>query len=282
MILVADSGSTKTDWRLIDGSKNNQVSFNTLGFNPYFINEEGIIKALSSSTLSAYKKNISAIYFYGAGCSSEAKSNIVKTALQTFFNATPTVFVAHDLLAAARAVSNKNASLVAILGTGANTCFYDGTDIVENIPALGYLLGDEGSGAHLGLNFIKKYLHHAFSADINAAFQKKYPTYTLNTILDAVYKQSLPNRFLAQFSHFILSHKENNAIQELILSCFTAFFEQYIIRYPNYQNYSLNLVGSVAYHYQDFIKQVAANYGVIIEKIVKQPIDGLVDYHLEK
>lgn len=282
MILIADSGSTKTDWRLVNTKNEEILSFNSIGFNPYFIDESSILIALNSSLLQAYQNRVKEVFFYGAGCSSIKNRASVTKALRIFFNNASTVLVEHDLLAAARAVSNAKPSLVAILGTGSNTCLFNGQKITQNIPALGYLLGDEGSGAYLGLQFIKRYLQNDFEDEVKQAFKQKYPTLDLVAILDAVYKQPLPNRFLAQFSHFIFSFKENKAIKVLIHNSFSVFFENYIIRYPGFSNYDLHLVGSVAYYYQDFIKQVAIKYNVTIGIIIKQPIDGLVDFHLKK
>lgn len=278
MILIADSGSTKTDWRLIDSNQNQIYSIETIGFNPYFIGENEILDELSKSALNKNKAEVKQVFFYGAGCSSSEKSNSIQTTLQLFFN-NAQIEVEHDLLAAARAVSGNKPGLVAILGTGANTCLYDGKNITNNIPALGYLLGDEGSGAHLGMNFIKKYLHHEFSDKINEEFLLTYPTLNLNVILDTVYKKPLPNRFFAQFSHFVFKHSDNEKIKELISLCMNEFFEKYICKYPNYRNYKLNLVGSVAFCYQNFIREVALNHQVEIDKIIKQPIDALVKFH---
>ncbi|MBW6481889.1 MAG: ATPase [Vicingaceae bacterium] len=279
MILIADSGSTKTDWRLVDSNSNQVYSIETIGFNPYFIDENEIFAELSKSALNKNKAEVKQVFFYGAGCSSSEKSNIIQTALQLFFN-NAQIDVEHDLLAAARAVSGNKPGLVAILGTGANTCLYDGDKITSNIPALGYLLGDEGSGAHLGMNFIKNYLHHEFSEEINAEFSKTYPDLSLNKILDAVYKQALPNRFLAQFSRFVYAHTKDEKISALITVCMNEFFEKYICKYPNYRDYKLNLVGSVAFYYQNFIREIASTYQVEINKIIKQPIDALVKFHI--
>ncbi len=278
MILIADSGSTKTDWRLVDSNSNQVYSIETIGFNPYFIDENEIFAELSKSALNKNKAEVKQVFFYGAGCSSSEKSNIIQTALQLFFN-NAQIDVEHDLLAAARAVSGNKPGLVAILGTGANTCLYDGDKITSNIPALGYLLGDEGSGAHLGMNFIRKYLHHEFSEKINEDFSQAYPNLNLNKIMDAVYKQVLPNRFLAQFSSFVHAHTEDDKISALITVCMNEFFEKYICKYPNYSAYKLNLVGSVAFYYQNFIREVALIHQVEINKIIKQPIDALVKFH---
>ncbi|PKP46144.1 MAG: N-acetylglucosamine kinase [Bacteroidetes bacterium HGW-Bacteroidetes-12] len=278
MILIADSGSTKTDWRLVDNNSNQIYSTETIGFNPYFIDENEIFAELSKSALNKNKADVKQVFFYGAGCSSKEKNNIVQAALQLFFT-NAQIDVEHDLLAAARAVSGNKTGLVAILGTGANTCLYDGKNSTSNIPALGYLLGDEGSGAHLGMNFIKHYLHHEFSEKINEDFAQAYPNLNLNKILDAVYKQALPNRFLAQFSRFVHTHAEDDKISALITVCMNEFFEKYICKYPNYRDYKLNLVGSVAFYYQNFIREVALTHQVEIDKIIKQPIDALVKFH---
>ncbi|PJC63278.1 MAG: N-acetylglucosamine kinase [Flavobacteriales bacterium CG_4_9_14_0_2_um_filter_32_27] len=278
MILIADSGSTKTDWRLVNNNSNQIYSIETIGFNPYFIDANGILDELSKSALSKNNTEVKQVFFYGAGCSSSEKSSIVQTALQLFFN-NAQIDVEHDLLAAARAVSGNTSGLVAILGTGANTCLYDGKNITTNIPALGYLLGDEGSGAHLGMGFIKKYLHHEFSEKINEEFSQAYPNLNLNKILDAVYKQALPNRFLAQFSRFVHAHAEDDKIKALIIACMNEFFEKYICKYPNYSAYKLNLVGSVAFYYQNFIREIALIHQIEIDTIIKQPIDALVKYH---
>jgi glucosamine kinase len=276
MILIADSGSTKTDWRLVNGSEQLQ-SFQTIGFNPYYISEQQILDELSKSALTEIKQQVTQVFFYGAGCSSEAKSGEIKQTLGKFFNQAK-VEVDHDLLAAARSVSSKKAGLVAILGTGSNTCFFDGTTIVKNVSSLGYILGDEGSGAHLGKTLVTAYLNNELSTELEQAFEKKYQL-TLLDILDAVYKQPLPNRFLAQFAPFVLEYKQHPQIAAIINACFSQFFEKHICKYENYQTYPLNMVGSIGFAFKNEIEQVATHYGVTLGLVIKQPIDGLVKFH---
>lgn len=276
MILIADSGSTKTDWRLVNETE--QVkSFQTIGFNPYYISEQQILDELSKSALTEIKQQVTQVFFYGAGCSSEAKSGEIKQALQQFFTKA-TIEVDHDLLAAARSLSGNKAGLVAILGTGSNTCFFDGTTIVKNVSSLGYILGDEGSGAHLGKTLVTAYLNNELTEDLHQAFQQKYQL-TLLDILDAVYKKPLPNRFLAQFAPFVLEHKQHPQIAAIINACFSQFFEKHICKYENYQQYPLNMVGSIGFVFKNEIEQLATHFGVNMGIVIKQPIDGLVKFH---
>ncbi len=279
MILVADSGSTKTDWRLIK-DKTEVLACSTMGFNPYFVDAAVVLKELSASALLAKKEEVEQVFFYGAGCSSAEKQTFLATIFTQFFiNANITV--AHDLLAAARAVCKNESGLVAILGTGANTCLYNGTDITHNIPALGYILGDEGGGVHLGKLFVKKLLHEQLSNSVAADFKHTFPELNLNTILDKVYKQALPNRFLAGFAQFILKHVNDADINSIIQQSFHEFFKQYIVLYPNYQQYPLHIVGSIGFYFQQYIALIAKDYGVIIGKVIQQPINELVGFHLK-
>lgn len=278
MILVADSGSTKTDWRVIKG-ETELMACTTIGFNPYFIDVTTILKELSASELAANKEEIEQLFFYGAGCSSPEKQQfLVETFRQFFINANITV--AHDLLAAARAVCKNKPGLVAILGTGANTCLYNGTHITHNISALGYILGDEGGGVYLGKLFIKKLLHGHLSNKVSEDFKHTFPTLNLNTILDKVYKQALPNRFLAGFTKFILKHENEAEVYTIIQQNFHEFFKQYIVFYPNYQQHPLNIVGSIGFHFHKHIALVAKDYSVSLGRVVQLPIDELVDFHL--
>lgn len=276
MILIADSGSTKTDWRLIDIQQNIQ-SFETIGFNPYHISEKAILTELVSSKLTTVQQEVKQVIFYGAGCSSLEKSNEIKTALQQFF-VSAKVEINHDLLAAARALCGHQKGMVGILGTGSNTCLFDGEHIVKNVSSLGYILGDEGSGSYLGKTFITALFNNELSQEIIHNYQLQF-NYNLNDVLDAVYKKPLPNRFLAQFAPFVFEQKGVPEIALIIDVCFTAFFEKHICKYENYQQYPLNIVGSVGFIFKDEIEKVASKYGVKIGKVIKQPIEELVRFH---
>jgi N-acetylglucosamine kinase-like BadF-type ATPase len=276
MILIADSGSTKTDWRCVD--ENQKItSFQTIGFNPYHISEKEILTELVSSKLTIVQHEVKQVIFYGAGCSSLEKSNEIKLALQQFFT-NAKVEVNHDLLAAARALCGHEKGMVAILGTGSNTCLFDGEHIVKNVSSLGYILGDEGSGSYIG----KKFISALFTNELSDEMMNKYKSsfsFDLNDVLDAVYKKPLPNKFLAQFAPFVFKHRNIPEIASIIDTCFTDFFEKHICKYENYQQYPLNIVGSVGFIFKDEIEKVASKYNVKLGKVIKQPIEELVRFH---
>ena len=278
MILIADSGSTKTDWRLIKEDKS-VISFSTIGFNPYFINTVSILKELEDSALKSFRKEITELYFYGAGCSSKGNINVLQAALAAFFSHAK-IEVNHDMLAAARATCGTKPGITAILGTGSNSCLYDGKVITENVPALGFILGDYGSGADIGKIFIQAFIEEELPEDISAAFKKEYEL-TITDILDHIYKKEMPNRFLATFSQFVYQHIKHPFIFELVKSRFELFFEKNICRYSNYQTYQLNLIGSVAFVYQDIIETVASENNMEMGLVIKQPIAYLVDFHID-
>lgn len=277
MILIADSGSTKTDWRCVDANKK-ITTFQTIGFNPYHISSPSILTELSTSNLNSIKLEIKEVVFYGAGCSSADKSNEIKVVLQQFFT-NAKVEVNHDLLAAARASCGYEKGMVGILGTGSNTCLFDGENIVKNVSSLGYILGDEGSGSYIGKTFITALFNNELSDEMVKNYESNF-TFGLNDVLDAVYKKPLPNRFLAQFVPFVFEHKNEPEIAQLIESCFNAFFEKHICKYENHQQYPLNIVGSVGFIFKNEIEKVASKYQVKLGKVIKQPIDELVKYHV--
>lgn len=278
MILIADSGSTKTDWRLVNET-GEVAHYKTIGFNPYFINSGNILSELTNSDLVAINEKVTQVYFYAAGCSTEKNKQELQDPLNTFF-CNAKVDVEHDMLAAARATCGKEKGVVAILGTGSNSCLYDGKEITENVRALGYLLGDNGSGADIGTTFIKAYLGGGLPPEIEKAF-KDESGLSIDDILDATYKQALPNRFLASFSLFVFKNIDDPIIYKMVTERFELFFENNICKYSDYQNNTLHLIGSVAFIYQDVFKAVAEKYNVNVGKVIKQPIEELVKYHLE-
>jgi N-acetylglucosamine kinase-like BadF-type ATPase len=277
MILIADSGSTKTDWRLVN-EKGEIAKYETIGFNPYFIGSAGILNELQKSELTKIKEKVDQVFFYAAGCSTEKNIQEVLNPLTTFF-CEAKVEVQHDMLAAARATCGRDSGVVAILGTGSNSCLYDGVEITENVKALGFVLGDNGSGADIGKTFIKAFLGGELPREIEATFIKEYNLST-DDILEATYKQALPNKFLAGFSLFVFKNIEDSFIKELVEQRFQLFFERNICKYSNYQDNTLHLIGSIAFVYQTVFKRVAERYKVKIGKVIKQPIEELVKYHI--
>jgi len=283
MLLIADAGSTKTQWCFVNDEKK-LVFITTQGINPYFQGEEEIIQILKTELLPSLNSGLSKlqIFFYGAGCGSVEKNNVMKTSLSTVFSAIYYVEINNDLLGAARALCGKEKGIAAILGTGSNTCYYDGQKITKHPESsgLGYILGDEGSGAHIGKTFIQAYLNKELSITIAEKF---YQIFKLkkNDILNAVYKKSMPNRFLASFSKFVNENIADESLTALVTDCFNQFFDKHICKYSEHKNVPLNCVGSVACNYQDILQKVAYNKGVTIGRILKSPIDALTHYHLE-
>ncbi|MCX6296061.1 MAG: N-acetylglucosamine kinase [Bacteroidetes bacterium] len=283
MILIADSGSTKTDWRLIDSNKKIH-QFSTQGINPFFQTSEQIGQVLISELIPQLSIQISnaelEIFFYGAGCKLDDKKEIIENALSGIFPGSG-ININSDLLGAARALCGRNVGIVAILGTGSNTCYYDGKEIVENRISTGYILGDEGSGAHIGKTFIQAYLNDELPPDLANRFFERFKL-SKDDIIDAVYRKSMPNRFLASFCKFIYQNLKEQYIIDLVADSFGQFFEKHICKYQRYKELKLSCTGSVAFYFSNILRAVAANKGVNIETIIETPIAGLTLYHLEE
>lgn len=278
MILIADGGSTKTDWRLLkEGREYKQVQ--TTGFNPYLIGSAEIEEILWKE-LQPYIDNngVTRIYYYGSGCSTAMKNQIVESAFEKVFPSAR-IQIDHDMLGAARALCGNRKGIAAILGTGSNSCLYDGNSIVDHIFSLGYFFGDEGSGAYMGKRLISDYLHLEMPADIQAVFESEFPI-SKESILDAVYNKPAPSRFLASFSAFISTHREHPYIHELISWNFRQFYKYQVCCYEGYQALPVSFAGSVAFHYQDMLVQIGREFGSTVGKIIQSPIDGLVEYHI--
>ncbi|MBN8696013.1 MAG: N-acetylglucosamine kinase [Bacteroidetes bacterium] len=283
MILIADSGSTKTDWRLIDEQKNIH-QFQTQGLNPYFLSSELIAEIVQHELISKFPNTVSfsattlSIYFYGAGCKVEDKKTLVKGALLKLFPSAE-VYVESDMLGAARALCGRSPGIAAILGTGSNTCYYDGNKIVENRTSTGFILGDEGSGAHIGKTFIQAFLNDELPEELAIRFQDRFKL-NKDEIIDAVYRKPLPNRFLASFSKFVYQNQKEEYILQLLITCFEQFFDKHVCKYSRHKQLQLNCVGSVAFYYSNILRGVADKKGVLIGTIVESPISALTLYHL--
>lgn len=277
MILIADSGATKAQWAVIEDEKPLHV-YETPGFNPYFADAEFIENVVEKDLVPfVFKDNITEIFLYGAGCSTVAKCSVVEEALKKVFPGAH-VEVSHDLLGAARSLFGREEGIVAILGTGSNSCLYDGREIIENVPSLGYLFGDEGSGAHMGKQFLNDYLRGHLPEELKKKFEGTF-TFDLESILDSVYNRPRPNRFLAAFAGFLGDNKEVPYAGELIRNSFRSFFQEQISEYSRYQEVPMGVVGSIGFHFQDMLREIASEYAVKLEKIAKSPIEGLADFH---
>jgi N-acetylglucosamine kinase-like BadF-type ATPase len=277
MKLIADSGATKAEWVVIQDDHQPEV-YETPGFNPYFTSTE-YIEEIIEKDLVPFVDNraISEIYFYGAGCSTISKCTIVENALiKEFPNAHVEIY--HDLLGAARALFGDREGIACILGTGSNSCYYDGEDVVENISSLGYLFGDEGSGAYAGKIFLRDFLKGYTPKSISKAFIDRYGL-NLENILDSVYNQPQPNRFLASFAEFLGNHLRSPYIRDVMEKNFDDFFVEQVTRYGNYKEVPVGVVGSIGYHFKEQFRKVAKKYDIQISRIVKTPVGGLVEFH---
>lgn len=288
MILIADSGSTKTDWRLIDDQKQIQ-QFSTQGINPYFQTTEEIAQILkvelaltislinNNSSLITHNSSLS-IHFYGAGCKHEEKKEIVHLALKEHFSKAE-IHIESDMLGAARSLCGNQPGIAAILGTGSNTCYYDGEKIAANRTSSGFILGDEGSGAHIGKTFISAFLNDELPEELRKRFEERYKL-SKEEIIEAVYRKPMPNRFLASFTKFIFQNLKEQYLVDLVSGCFEAFFDKQVCRYTEHKKLKLSCTGSVGFYFSNILRGVALNKGVNIDTINETPIAGLTLYHL--
>ena len=278
IILIADSGSTKAEWCLLSGNKRKTIY--TQGISPYFLTTDQIQQILIVE-LKEKLKNIEPdkVYYYGTGCSNPENVVSVKKALKNTFSKAK-IFVDHDLMGAAKALCGNGKGVACILGTGSNSCYYNGKKIVKNSPGLGFILGDEGSGAYLGKKVLQYYLYHTFDPDLMDRFQAKYNT-TAAEILDAVYKHALPNRYLAGFVPFLIENRGHFMIENIIEDGFNDFFFNHVYKYRESWIMPIHFIGSVAFGFKDVLKDMCDSYELQLGRVLKNPMDGLVKYHKE-
>ena len=275
--LIADSGATKAEWCLLKGKKK-KIMF-TQGISPYLMTSEQIIKMLQKELKPKLKtEKITEIFFYGTGCSSPQNVRNVKKALKEVFPATKKIVVDHDLMGAAKALCGHEKGVACILGTGSNSCYFNGTRIVKNSPGLGYVLGDEGSGAFLGRKVIQHFLYKTFDEELMAKFQAKYNTDRLE-ILDHIYRQALPNRYMASFALFLTENRGHYMIENIIEDSLNEFFYNHLYKYRESWLYPLHFTGGVAFAFRDVLKSLCHSYELQLGKIIKNPMQGLIEYH---
>jgi len=277
-ILIADSGATKTHWQLVNTDTSNTQTFYTKGISPFYMNEADIVELLKNElgTFAPVKN----IYFYGTGCSQKDKVQIVQNALNNFFQPEK-IYVEHDLLAAAKATCKNNKGITCILGTGSNSCLYDGNDIIDNIPSLGFLLGDEGSGAWFGRKLLQAYFYRELPQDLRVAFNKKY-RFTKDEILNNIYGVKNPNSVVATYMPFLAENNGHVFIRQLLRLGFDEFISRTILKYENHMQLPIHFIGSVAFLNKDILNESLQHFGLSIGEILKSPMHGLIAYHLEK
>ena len=276
--IIADSGATKCQWTIVQNNKKQSIS--TMGISPYFLSTDEIaailVKAFSKKI---NVEKINAIYFYGTGLSNPDNVKSLKKALKLVFK-NATLDIQTDLVAAARATCQKNKGIACILGTGSNTGYYNGKIIAKNSPGLGYVLGDEGGGTHLGKKLLQYYLHDILEPDLKIAFEKKYQN-VLPTVLESLYRKPFPNRFLAQFASFIFENRGHYMIENIAEDCLNDLFINHLIRYPQVHKVPVHFTGSVAFYLKDILENLCEQYEISLGSVIQKPIKGLIDYHIK-
>ncbi|MGV0924801.1 ATPase [Empedobacter tilapiae] len=278
MIAIADSGSTKTDWVILDSNLNEVFRTNTIGFNPYFVTANDITAELQKNKdFVPIANKFTKVFFYGAGTSSQAMHEIVKNGLNKFFiNAEFTID--HDLLAACYATYMGKPAMVCILGTGSNSCYFDGVNMREETKSLAYILGDEGSGNDLGKRVLRAFYTKKMPSHLAKAFDNCY-NLSVEELNKNVYLKQFANTYLASFNTFVVEHKNDPFIQKIIYDAMSSFIEYQILPYEEARHSELNFIGSIAHIYEDIIRAVAAEYHLTVGHIIRKPIDNVVDYH---
>jgi glucosamine kinase len=275
-ILIADSGATKCEWCLLDGNKKQMVI--TQGLSPYFLNTQQIEAVLRNELLPALSKPlVDTVYFYGTGCLRPENAKIVQKAIKAVFK-DAAVDVSHDMTGAAKALCGNEKGIASNLGTGSFCCFYNGKKIVKDSPGIGYVLGDEGSGAYLGKKVIQYYLYKTFDEDLRYKFDQKYNVMAAE-ILENVYKKPWPNRYLASYALFLSENRGHYMIENIIEDGLNDFFYYHLCKYGESWKLPIHFVGGVSFAFRDVIQELCIGYEFTLGKIIRNPMEGLIDYH---
>lgn len=276
-ILIADSGATKSEWCLVNDNGRKKTVF-TQGISPYFLNSSQVQAILQNELLPSLRKyDISHLYYYGTGCIDPQNAKMISGAIKKVFPGTR-VAVDHDLSGAAKALCGHKKGIACILGTGSNSCYFDGRKIVKNSPGIGYILGDEGSGAYLGKKVVQYYLYGTFDEELKYKFDDKYHASSVE-ILENVYRKPLANRYLAGFSLFLAENRGHYMIENIVEDGLNDFFFAHLCKYSQSWKLPIHFVGGVAWGFKDVIKELSHVYEFELGKILKNPMEGLIDYH---
>ena len=282
MILIADSGASKTDWGCVSRQTRECIRFQSQGYNPNYITGPQIVEdILGNMPAELDPDSVDEIYFYGAGVTPLQYPFMTET-LKKVFTKAETVFIAMDTLASCRALLQTKPGFAAILGTGANSCLYDGCNEGLNVDSCGFILGDEGSGANLGKRMITDYIRHNMPQKVYEMVGEALG-HNNDELLDIIYTKPFPNRFCAQYARFIQDHydDEDPYFRNLATQAFREFFEKIVTHYPDYRQYTFNAVGSVAYYHRALLEPVVKEFGMEMGNILQAPMEGLIKYHLE-
>jgi len=274
--LIADSGATKSEWCLLREGRKKTIF--AQGISPYFLNTEQIVQILLKELTPKLKKiEVNEVFYYGTGCINKRNAAVVKKALHKVFPASK-LFVTHDMMGAARALCGHKKGIASILGTGSSCCFYNGRTIGQVRTGLGYVLGDEGSGAYLGKKVLQYYLYDTFDEDLRTRFNLTFTT-NVNEILENIYKKPLPNRYLASFTSFLVQNRGHFMIENIIEDGLNDFFFNHLCKFRETWTSPIHFAGSVAYGFKDVLQELCHQYEFELGRILKNPMDGLIEYH---
>lgn len=278
MILIADSGATKTEWCVLSSSGSERIK--TQGISPYFLNSKQIAGLIRSELLPGLRQhsNISDIYYYGTGCTAPPTSKVVEDALKDVFPGAKTS-VSYDLIGAAHALCGNSEGIACILGTGSSSGYYDGREIKKNIAGIGYVLGDEGSGAYMGKLFATQYLYNKFDVELSGSFELEFDL-TPDKLLYKIYSAPFANRLFASFSFFLCRNKEHPEVNRILKKGLGDFFTVHLSEYPQRHHVPVHFTGSISSTYGDMIRQLCEEHDFQCGNIMKEPMDGLVNYYL--
>lgn len=280
MVAIVDSGSTKSDWVILDDFKKVFLKTETIGFNPNFINKELIVPEIEkNSNLILVKNSITKIFFYGSGCGIKKNCETIEEELLKVFGKAE-IIVKEDLMAAAYAAYNGKPAIVCILGTGSNSCFFDGENLNIELPSLGFLIGDEGSGSAIGKQLVRRYFMKKLPADLHTEFQEEY-SLTVEEALKNMYHTTRPNAYLADFNKFVVERKDHPYFQDMVFEEMKSFFEYQVLPYKEAKEAEINFIGSIAYYYENILRSVAAELNLNVGHVVQKPIESLVNYHIK-
>ena len=281
MRLIIDAGSTKMDWILLDG-KEVMTRFTTEGFNPNYAERQyldNMVSFVETQCLASQKTEIQYIHYYGTGCGNEQNCFLIKKVfLHHFPNAE--IHVCHDLIAACHALLGRDKGIACILGTGSNSCLYDGMNIIEEAVSLGYLVGDEGSGMHIGREVVRAYFYGFMPENLRQKFETEYHL-GLKDFIHRLYHEGQSSKYLASFARFAGENQAHPYIQDLVKDCFKAFIEAFVLRYAECKSLKISFIGSVAFHFKDLLKESLTEYGLTMGEVMQTPAEGLIRYYME-
>ncbi len=275
--LIVESGATKAEWCLLANGRKKMAM--TQGISPYFFTEDKVVELLRDDLLKKLPgaNKLTEIHYYGTGMRNPDNVKMIRRALLQIFPEAD-IEITHDLLAAARALNGKEKGLACNLGTGSFCCFYDGKKITRESPGIGYIIGDEGSGAYLGKKVLQYYLYNTFDEDLRFRFDQKYATNAVE-ILENVYRKPLANRYLASFSLFLSENRGHYMIENIIEDGLNDFFFNHLCKYHEVWKYPVSFVGSIAFGFKDVLKELCRSYEFQLGRVLKNPMSGLIKYH---